>query len=292
MSILVKDVIPMAQVQLERGGVPDAKNDAEMIFRYVMNVDKMGFFKLWGGSLDDDMCDRYLDVVSIRAGGTPLQYITGEQEFMGFTFRVGREVLIPRQDTETLVLEAVSVIGEKKKKSCPVLDLGCGSGAIGISIAKLCDNVKVTLSDISNGILEIAKRNARDLKVERKVSFELGSLYEPFKGRFRPETFDMIVSNPPYIESGAIPSLQREIKDHEPLLALDGGPDGLSYYRKIVPEAQDHLKKGGSLILEIGSGQADDVSEIAAGCGVYSNIRVVRDLSGLDRVMVLEYGID
>lgn len=290
MSIAVKDMIQMARTQLENNGRENAKTDAEMIFRHLMGVDKLGFFKLWGETLDDDICDRYLDLISIRADGTPLQYITGEQEFMGFEFKVNSKVLIPRQDTEVLVAEAVSVINEKKKRVCSVLDMGCGSGAIGISIVKLCDNAKVTASDISEDILETAKRNAKALKADRKMSFVLGSLYEPFKTRFRVETFDVIVSNPPYIESGAITLLQTEIKDHEPLLALDGGPDGLSYYRKILPGALGHLKKGGTLILEIGSDQAGAVRSIAEECGGFRDFRVVRDLAGCDRVVVFEYG--
>ena len=255
-----------------------------------MGVDKLGFFKLWGESLDDDICDRYLDLISIRGGGTPLQYITGEQEFMGFTFHVNTKVLIPRQDTEVLVAETVAIINEKKKKGCCVLDLGCGSGVIGISIVKLCANVKVTASDIGNDILDTAKRNAMALNADRKMSFVLGSLYEPFKNRFRTETFDIIVSNPPYIESAVIPTLQTEIKDHEPPLALDGGPDGLSYYRKIVPGALEHLKKDGVLLLEIGSAQAAAVCGIAEECGGFSGFRVVSDLTGSDRVLVFEHG--
>jgi len=287
MSLAVKDVLKMAQAQLERNNIADAKLSSELIFMYLMGIDKMGFFKLWGTMLDDYMCDRYLDIINERAGGKPLQYITGEQEFMGFCFKVNPDVLIPRQDTEILTAEVVSLVNEKGKKTSHVLDLGCGSGAIGLSIAKLCDNAKVTLSDISKAAVETAKKNASALSAGRKVSFVAGNWFEPFNKRFRRVKFDFIVSNPPYIKSRELSELQTEIKDHEPLLALDGGLDGLAYFRKIVPKAHLHLNKGGVVALEIGSGQANDVLAIAAECGVYKDVRVLKDFAGLDRVVVL-----
>jgi len=286
MSILVKDVVQMAEAQLERSGISDAKIDAELIFRHLLGVDKMGFFKLWATVIDDITWERYFDLVTKRATGMPLQYITGEQEFMGFTFGVNPEVLIPRQDTEILVSEVVQVINSKKKKNCSVLDLGCGSGAIGISIAKLCENVKVSASDINKGAIETAKRNAKILNVDKKVSFAEGNWFEPFHGRFRPETFDIIVSNPPYIKSHVIPTLQTEVKDHEPHLALDGGSDGLAYYRKIISRANIHLKKEGILALEIGYDQAIAVAQIAEDYGKFNNLKLVKDLAGNDRVLI------
>ena len=286
MSLAVKDVIQMALTQLEANGISEAKLDAELIFRHIMNVDKMGYFKLWGTILDDDMCDRYLDLISVRAGGKPLQYITGEQDFMGFTFRVNPEVLIPRPDTETLVTEAVSIIGRMKKKNRSALDLGCGCGCIGISLSKLCSETKVTVSDISKAAIETAKQNAMILNA--RVSFVAGNWFAPFNKRFGREKFDLIVSNPPYIPTGVIPALQTEIKDHEPIIALDGGADGLVHYRKIIPEAHAHLNKGGAIAFEIGSDQLIDVVKIADECDKYSDFRVIKDLAGNDRVVVLE----
>ena len=288
MSLPVKDVIKMAQVQLETKGISEAKLNAELIFMHYMGVDKTGYFKLWGTILDDVKCDRYLDMISERAGGKPLQYITGEQGFMGFSFSVGPGVLIPRQDTETLASEAIAIINENKKKKFRVLDLGCGSGAVGISIAKLCGNVSVTLSDIDGAAVTAARRNAAKLDAERVASYVVGNWFEPFEKRFHRETFDFIVSNPPYIKSRDIPGLQIEIREHEPLLALDGGMDGLAYYRKIIPKAHQHLKKDGGIALEIGSDQSDDVVIIAEECGNFREIKVIKDLSGNDRVVLLK----
>ena len=286
MSIFVKDIVQMAEAQLERCGISDAKINAELIFRHLLNVDKMGFFKLWGTALDDATWDRYLDLITQRSQGTPLQYITGEQEFMGFTFSVAPGVLIPRQDTEVLVSEVVSVINAKSKRSLSVLDLGCGSGVIGVSIAKLCENVKVTASDINKSAIETTNRNAKVLGVERRVSFAEGDWLDPFKGRFRTETFDVIVSNPPYIRSYVIPTLEVEVRDHEPLLALDGGGDGLAHYRKILAKAHIHLKKEGVLALEIGHDQAVEVAKIAEEYGKFNDLKLIKDLAGNDRALI------
>jgi len=286
MGLLVRDAIQMARNQLKRGGVEDAETDAELIFRFLMGVDKMGYFKLWGLALDDDVSERFFSLISVRAGGTPLQYITGEQEFMGFTFKVNRNVLIPRQETEVLVTETIKYIKEKGKKNLSVLDLCCGSGVIGISLYKLCENISVTASDISMEAIETAKENAKALRAE-KVSFVCGDMFDPFKGRFRQEKYNIIVSNPPYIRSGEIESLQPEIKGHEPVSALDGGVDGLEFYRGIINGAAAHLKKDGAVFFEIGHDQAMAVVEIAATCGTYGDFKVVKDLAGMDRVVIL-----
>ena len=285
MSIFVKDIVQMAEKQLISCNKENAKLDAELIFRHLMNVDKMGFFKLWGTEIDDATGDRYLDLVALRASGMPLQHITGTQEFMGITFSVNPEVLIPRQDTETLVNEVIQII-KARKKNCSVLDLGCGSGAIGLSIAKLCENAKVTVSDISSKAIETTKQNAKAMGIEKKISFEKGYLFAPFEGRFRRETFDIIVSNPPYIRSDVIPTLQVEVKNHEPLLALDGGMDGLDYYRIILENAQKYLTKSGVLALEIGHDQALDVAQIAKQAHKFDECKFIKDLAGNDRVLI------
>ena len=175
------------------------------------------------------------------------RHITGTQEFMGYTFKVNPDVLIPRQDTETLVSEAAKTIQstpreklsfmEKLKggKEWSVLDLCCGSGAVGISLAKICGNIKVTASDISQAAIDTAEENAKNLRT--KIKFTRGNMFEPHEGK----KFDMIVSNPPYIRTNMISILQEEVKSHEPLKALDGGRDGLDFYRIIVELSLIHI---------------------------------------------------
>ena len=173
----------------------------------------------------------------------------------------------------------------KKKREYEVLDLCCGSGAIGLSIASLCPNTKVVCSDISRDALDVARRNAEKLGVSKKVSFECGNLLMPFKGRFRNRKFDMIISNPPYIKTGVIPTLQREVRDYEPMGALDGGADGLDFYRNIAGDAPDCLKKDGVLFLEIGYDQREAVEELMEKTGRLDHIRGFKDLAGLDRIV-------
>ena len=203
-------------------------------------------------------------------------------------------MLIPRQDTETLVTEAARVIQEtpreklsffeklKGGKEWEVLDLCCGSGAVGISLAKISSNVKVLGTDVSEKALAVAEENAKNLRV--KMRFARGDMFAPAGGK----KFDMIVSNPPYIRTRMISILQEEVKDHEPLQALDGGRDGLDFYRVIVKEAADHLKPGGFLLLEIGHDQGEDLRKMIRDDGRYTPAEIIRDLPGKDRVVKCE----
>ncbi len=241
--------------------------------------------------MDPETEEKYMELIRRRAERIPLQHITGVQEFMGYTFKVNPHVLIPRQDTETLVTEAAKTIQStpreklsffeklKGRKEWDVLDLCCGSGAVGISLAKICSNVKVTATDISAEAVETAEANAEDLRV--KVRFLTGDMFEPVKGR----KFDMIVSNPPYIRTNMISILQEEVKDHEPLNALDGGRDGLDFYRTIVEKAADFLKPEGFLLVEIGHDQGEDLRKMLKDSGKYSPAVVIKDLPGRDRVV-------
>ena len=212
---------------------------------------------------------------------------------MGLEFLVNESVLIPRQDTETLVEDAMGVIAEgtlrgeallvKKKKDWEILDLCCGSGAIGISLAKLSRGAKVTCSDISKDALAVAKKNAGKLGV--KVTFQEGNLLIPFKGRFKNKRFDMIISNPPYIKTSVIPTLQREVRDHEPMMALDGGAGGLDFYSRIIADAADCLKKDGVLMFEIGHDQREAVCGLIEETEKFVNVTCLQDLAGRDRIV-------
>ena len=210
---------------------------------------------------------------------------------MVHTFKVSPNVLIPRQDTETLVTEAAKIIQDTPKeklsfmerlkgnKEWDVLDLCCGSGAVGISLVKICSNIKVIASDISRDALDIAEENAKNMRA--KIKFLQGDMFEPHKGK----KFDMIVTNPPYIKTKMISILQEEVKDHEPLAALDGGKDGLNFYRIIAEKASQHLKPGGFLLMEIGHDQGEDLRKMLKDREVYTSAEVIRDLPGKDRVV-------
>ena len=285
--ILVKE----GEYQLSKAFCMDPKIDAQELYCYLTGLDKVSLFLKAEEEVDLETEEKYMELIRKRAERIPLQHITGVQEFMGYTFKVNPHVLIPRQDTETLVTEAAKTIQStpreklsffeklKGRKEWDVLDLCCGSGAVGISLAKICSNVKVTATDISAEAVETAEANAEDLRV--KVRFLTGDMFEPVKGR----KFDMIVSNPPYIRTNMISILQEEVKDHEPLNALDGGRDGLDFYRTIVEKAADFLKPEGFLLMEIGHDQGEDLRKMLKDSGKYSPAAVIKDLPGRDRVV-------
>ena len=297
----LKDLLAMGENQLEQAKIPDYAHDARALMEFAFNLDRSQMFMKWADDIDDVWCDHYLDTVHRRALGEPLQYITGVQNFMGIDFKVNENVLIPRQDTERVVENARLIVESKTtkktadpespyiyeavaaRKSWKILDLCCGSGAIGISMAKLCPNVKKVLcTDISGEALAVAKENAKAAGVEKKVDFALGNMFEALGKRAK---FDMIISNPPYIESSIIPTLQREVREYEPMLALDGGEDGLDFYRTIIEQAPSYLDKKGILVLEIGYNQAKEISAMLEAAENFAKIEIVRDYGGNNRVV-------
>ena len=293
MSLPLKELIKIGENQLADAGVADAAIDAKLLYRYVDKLDAVGLMMHWQDILPDNTCEEFLDLVARRAAGEPLQYITGTQEFMGLEFKVNPSVLIPRQDTETMVEDAIELIekgtvrGETYAKAGAlkdVLDLCCGSGAIGVSIAKLCSKTKVTCSDISEDALNVAKENAKSNSA--KVKFEKSDLFEAFSGGLGKKKFDLIISNPPYIKSEVISTLQTEVKDHEPMMALDGGEDGLDFYRLIAEKAPDHLSKDGMLMMEIGHDQGEDVCRLLEDTERFEKVVCLKDLAGRDRIVI------
>lgn len=285
--ILVKE----GEYRLSKAFCMDPKIDAQELYCFLTGMDKVNLFLKAEEEVDAETEKKYMELIARRAQRIPLQHITGEQEFMGYAFKVNPDVLIPRQDTETLVSEAARTIQktpreklsffEKLKggKEWEVLDLCCGSGAVGISLAKICGNIRVTASDISEAAIRTAEENAKNLRV--KIKFYQGNMFEPHNGK----KFDMIVTNPPYIKTNMISILQDEVKKHEPLKALDGGRDGLDFYRIIVEKAAEYLKPEGFLMMEIGHDQGEDLRKMLKDAGKYTPAEVIKDLPGRDRVV-------
>lgn len=288
MLITFGEVLEVGIRRLQEAKVADAKRDAESLLLFLMHEDRKFLFLHRNDGTDEYQADAYFDLIDRRAEGEPLQYIVGNQEFMGLPFDVNESVLIPRQDTETLVELALEKAKEKKR-SLAVLDMCCGSGAIAVSIAHFLPKAKVTACDISAEALAVARKNAEKNGLGGRIDFRESDLFHVKKRNKiiqMKETFDMILSNPPYIPTDVIGTLQTEIKDHEPLTALDGGADGLDFYRRISQDASVNLKKGGFLILEIGSDQADSVSSLLEASEDYEDIEIHKDLAGLDRVVI------
>ena len=291
MSLIIKELLQIGESALEKAGCMDPRIDAELIMLFMLKINKQQLFIKSPSLLDEKTCEAYFKLIDVRAGGTPVQYITGEQEFMGITFKVNENVLIPRQDTETLVEEVISEIkamaarNKVPRGGYQILDLCCGSGAIGVSICKLLKDVKVTAADISSKVITVAKENAQNAGVIKLMKFVEGDLFNTMRKGIGGAKFHVIAANPPYIRREIIPTLQREIVEHEPLMALDGGEDGLDFYRRIITDATDYLRPEGLLFLEIGHDQGEAVCTLAKDSERFEDITIVRDLVGHDRVV-------
>lgn len=258
---------------LGKAGIADAKTDTWLLMEMACKIDRNFYYMHMMEDMTEEQAKQYQLLIKKRAERVPLQYITGEQEFMGLTFTVNSSVLIPRQDTETLVEEALKAA----KPGMNILDMCTGSGCVLISILKNVD-AKGIGYDISKQALNVAKENAKRNHVV--CEFERSDLFENVDG-----TYDIIVSNPPYIPTEVIHTLMPEVKEFEPMEALDGMEDGLHFYRRIVREAKEHLAKGGYLMLEIGHDQGVSVSEMLE-YGGYAEVRVIKDLARNDRVVI------
>ena len=232
--------------------------------------------------ISEEIIEEFKQDIELLNNGKPIQYITNKQEFMRLNFYVDENVLIPQPDTETLVEEVINICNNKNYEY-KILDLCTGSGAIGISIAKHIDNSSVLMSDISENALEIAKKNALSNRVINKCSFINSDMFENIKDKF-----DVIVSNPPYIKTKIISTLDIEVQN-EPFIALDGGQDGLDFYKIIANEAWKYLKSNGILALEIGYDQKEEVTKLLEITGKYKNIYSKKDLSGKDRVIICHF---
>ena len=272
----ISEWMKSAQEALAESGCPDPAVDVHWIAEDVLHMTAAELRFEGQNAPQSAQLARMNECLRRRLEGEPVQYILRRADFMGLRLYVDSRVLIPRQDTETLVEAAVIALQTKKRPR--VLDLCTGSGAIGLSIATLVPGAEVTLSDVSTGALEVARRNAHDLNVD--VTLRHGDLFKAV-GR---EKYDLIACNPPYIRTSELNSLQREVR-FEPSLALDGGLDGLDFYRRIAAEAAKHLSPDASLYLEVGMDEARDVADMLRDNPEFGEIGVLKDLCGVERVV-------
>ena len=272
----IRELITIGEEKLTAAGIHDAANDARELLSFATGKDRTGLIMYINSEVANETSQRYYDLIAQRAARIPLQHLTGEQEFMGYRFKVTKDVLVPRMDTELLVMEASkrAVLGAK------ILDLCTGSGIIGIALKKICFGAEVTLTDVSEEALAIARENADTNKAEVRIRKS-----DMFKGLDPDDKYTMIVSNPPYIPASEIEGLEPEVRDHDPLMALDGGDDGLDFYRIIAEQAPDHMKPSAWLLLEIGYDQAEAVKALLTENGNYHDIEVIKDYAGNDRVI-------
>ena len=270
---------------LGEAGVAEAGTDAWLLLSHVTGIDRARYFAHPELTAAPEQAQEYRRLIGLRSQRIPLQHLTGEAWFMGYPFLVNRHVLIPRQDTEVLVLEALKRLEGRKKPK--VLDLCTGSGCILVSLLAEREDAEGIGADISAEALQVAEENARRLHTEKRCRFVREDV---LSGQFFGEKdgnhtagYDILVSNPPYIPTREIGTLAEEVRLHDPEIALDGGADGLLFYRKLTAEAMGLLKEGGYLLYEIGSGQGDAVRALLEENG-FREIEIIRDLAGLDRV--------
>ena len=274
----IKQLLTKGMIMLKSNQIESPKSKARLLLQHVLDLKREQIIIYDNKEVTVVQEKTYMQDLEKLIKGIPVQHITNSQEFMKMNFFVSSDVLIPRPDTEILVEEVIKL--GKEKKNPTILDLCTGSGAISVSIAKYLPNAKVYASDISSKALEVAKTNARNNEVQDKIEFINSDLFEKIEGKFY-----IIVSNPPYIRTEVIKTLDEEVQK-EPMLALDGGKDGLDFYRKIVEEAYSHLKFDSYLCFEIGYDQKEEVTEIVKKAKVYADTYCKKDLYGNDRVIV------
>ena len=275
-------IIQRATKFLTENKIDNARLDAEILLAHVLNENRIYIYINSELTLNEQQCKIYNSFIKRRAKHEPLAYIIGHKEFMNLDFIVTDEVLIPRPETEILVEETV----ERLKKFSDMLniaDIGIGSGAIGISILKLLINAHLDAVDISTSAIEIAKLNAVNHYVEDRINFHIGNLLSPLTGK----KFNAIVSNPPYIPNFVIDSLQPEISNYEPRIALDGGADGLKFYRQLINDSPNLLIDGGFLAVEIGINQSNEIKNLIKNNEHFNHVEIINDLAGIERVMII-----
>ncbi len=276
--------------QLEKKKVDTPRLDAEVLLAYCIKTDRTNLYAIHDKTLDGMSGEKYAKCIQRRERREPVSYITEQKEFYSLVFKVTPDVLIPRPETETLVEESLKayISTREKNSSFNILELGTGSGIIAVTLAEKIETADIIATDISHKIVEVARNNAKLQKVKRKINFLVAKNLEALKER--ESSFDLIVSNPPYISVSDWEKVQPEIKEYEPLNALVAGEDGLDFYRKIIPDISKFLTHNGWLIVEIGMGQADAVKEMIKKTGKFKRLEVVNDLSKIPRVLKAKKG--
>jgi release factor glutamine methyltransferase len=276
----VHDILNESTKALEAAQIPSARLDAEVLLAFCLGCDRLEFLKNPDLTVNDKQLAGYRTLIARRLQWEPVAYITGRKEFWTFSLAVNRDVLIPRPDTEIIVEEALDVYRKISSSEIRILDIGTGSGAIALALAKEISNAIITATDISADTLELARENAGALNLQDKIDFRQGDLFEPVEG-----IFDIIVCNPPYIPEEEYKMLPAGVKDYEPEIALLAGKKGTEFYAILIYQAVDYLQKNGWLLMEIGAKQEKEVREIIEASGFYDNVAMRRDYAGLPRVM-------
>lgn len=275
----ISDAIKRGMIELKNDNIEEPKLKSRLLMQYVLNETRQYVIVNDMENLEKNKEKQYFEGIKILKKGIPIEHITHQKEFMKLNFFVDKNVLIPRQDTEILVEEVIKIA--KRINAKKILDLCTGSGAIAVSLAKYLPQTEITAIDISNDALKIAKKNAVSNNVENQITFISSDMFT----NLNEEKFDIIVSNPPYIKTNVIKELDIQVKN-EPYIALDGGEDGLDFYKKIINESYQYLKCNGYLCLEIGFDQKFDVIELIENAEKFEGTYSKKDLFDNDRIMI------
>ena len=282
------NVLWEAVKSLKEASIDNPVLDSEVILMHLLNIDRIDIIKNRESVIDRPLVKEFFHLIEERKKGKPVQYIVGQQEFMGLSFSIGPGVLIPRPDTEIVVERTIELL--KGKKNIKLADVCTGSGAIAISLAHYLENSYVYATDISKEALKFCKINAKKNYVEDRIKILQGDLLEPLFCENLEGELDVLVSNPPYIDSGDMGDLPDSVRCYEPHLALDGGEKGIDYYKRILKDVPKLLKKEGLLIFEIGYNQGHFLLEMVEELGVFRGIEIEKDLAGLDRCIYCYFG--
>ena len=266
--------------------IENPRLNAELLLARSLNLSREGLYRNLHGQLKEKERETLEKMIQRRISGEPLQYILEKQEFWSIDLKVDPRVLIPRPETELLVEQSLLILSENSFWGVPsILEIGTGSGAIAIALAKEVKDIFLIATDISRDALVLARENAKSAGIQDQIKFVNGDLFGPLHPSKEKKPFDFILSNPPYIIRHEIGSLAKEVREYEPTIALDGGEDGLEFYRHLISQAPFYLREGGWLLLEIGQNQRGMVSKLIEEEGTFLKSECVPDLSGFERVV-------
>jgi release factor glutamine methyltransferase len=284
MSNSCLDILNQAVDKLRSEGIDRPRTNAELLLGAILNAKKIELYLERDRVLTSQHIDKFDEYIRERVSGRPLQYIIGNTEFFGLEFTVNEKVLIPRPETETLVETVIRLL-----KDCPrpkIVDLGTGSGAIAISLAKNLAGSSVYATDISSDALKVARENARRNQVESRIDFLCGDLFEALRNQRFEGVIDCVASNPPYVSQEEFDRLPKEVRDYEPIVALKTDEEGTSFHRKIIENSLDFLKANGMLIMEVGLGQAGRVADLIGDRKEFKGAEIKKDLGGIERIVI------
>lgn len=276
----IREILNEAISSFEAVEIPSARLDAEVLLAFCLKLDRLEFLKNPEMQISKAQHAYFKKLVARRLKWEPVAYITGHKEFWTFALEVNKDVLIPRPDTEVIVEETLNICRTQNFSKPRILDIGTGSGAIALALAKELPQAQIVATDVSPAVLDVARKNARSLGLIKQIEFLKGNLFEPVGG-----IFDIIVSNPPYISDQEYQDLPAGVKDYEPREALWAGQTGVEFYEKLIYHSKNHLKENGWLLLEIGARQEASVRKIMEDYGNYDSIGVRNDYAGMPRVI-------